>query len=175
MYMVVASSLREAFQRYLLAEHYESRLLEDGSIAIPDWHGGETVYSHPLEAFESECKSLDGQHGNLWDVREYIESRWSIDFGEVFCSENPFDVKFYIDEAREQFQLDHPGIRASAFIWRLEKGVLVTFHRRRNRRRRWPIEIVARYLFSRLPEMSVIDSTLSLDEIVNGIIVSFPA
>ena len=50
------------------------------------------------------------------------------------------------NQCRPTFREAFPKLRARAFVWYLKDGPLVTFHRRVHPRRRWPVEIIARYL-----------------------------
>lgn len=121
--------------------------LEDGSLRTGDGYGGEITYSHPLECFEAEEKA-DGWNGNTAEIRELRESDLNKPFAEPFWSADPDDIKTCIEVCRPLFRAAFPASRAKAFVWPLKEGSLVTFHRRKNPKRRWPIEIIARYLIT---------------------------
>ena len=144
-FLVRAPSLREAMAKYFVEEMQGAELLEDGSIQTGDGWGGKTIYTNPLECIESEEKSQDGLYGQSWEIRELRDEPWDADFAEVFCSADPSDIEGYISLCRPVFSKEFPRSRARAFVWYLKDGPLVTFHRRINPRRRWPVEIIARY------------------------------
>ena len=116
-------------------------------IRTDDGWGGQTVYAHPLECIESEEKSQDGLYDQSWEIRELRDEHWGAEFAEVFCSANPSEIEERLsNHAATPFREAFPKSRARAFVWYLKDGPLVTFHRRVNPRRRWPVEIIARYL-----------------------------
>jgi hypothetical protein len=123
-----------------------SRRFVDGLIETEDGWGGRIVDQHPLECIESEEKSQDGLHGISWEIRKLREEHWEAKMAEVFCSADPDAIQDYIASCRPIFREAFPTSRARAFVWYLKDGPLVTFHQRKNRRRRWPIKIMARYL-----------------------------
>ena len=145
MWLVKAPSLAEAFTKYYVSETLDAEILEDGSIRTQGCGSVKVVYAHPLECVESELKSYDGLCGNSWELRELSEQHWQADFAEVFCSADPDDVARYIERCRPLFQTSFPQSRARAFVWYLKTGPLVTFHRRKDKRCRHPIEILGRY------------------------------
>lgn len=142
---VCAPSLGEAMAVYYVQDMQDTERLEDGSIRTGDGYGGEIIYSHPLECIEAK-KKVDGWDGNSWEIKELRDSDWNKPFSEAFWSADPDDIKMCIEVCRPLFRAAFPASRAKAFVWPLKGGSLVTFHRRKNPRRRWPIEIMARYL-----------------------------
>jgi hypothetical protein len=145
-WLIRAASLREALIKYALEECGGAELQEDGSITVDDGYGGKTLYTHPLACIESEVKasgSGDDWHG--WEVRQLQQAHWDADFTEVFCSENPFDLKHYIELSRPLLRQRYPRSRARAFVWYLVDGPLVTFYRPARKGRPWPIEVLGRY------------------------------
>jgi len=145
--LLCAPSLREAMATYYVQQSQNAERLEDGSIRIGDSYTqcGKITYTHPLECIESMEKA-DGWNGNSWEIQEVRGNPWAKEFAEIHVSADPDDVKTYIEVCRPFFRKAFPNSRARAFVWYLKAGALVTFHRRKNARRRWPIEVMARYL-----------------------------
>ena len=143
-----APSLREALATYSLRRQ-GAELLEDGSIQMGDSYtnNGKMIFSHPLECIESMEKA-DHWNGNSWEIQELWDQYWEDQSAQIFSSSDPDDIRGYIDVCRPIFRAAFPQSRAEAFVWPLKDGPLVTFHRRKNPRRRWPIEIMARYLMT---------------------------
>jgi hypothetical protein len=144
LHLLRAESLRGAMTGW--ARSLGAEILEDGSIRTDDGYGGKIVYAHPLEFVELEYKTLDGQHGRSWEVLELCDAHWEASYTDAFCSADPNVVDGYICRCRPALREAFPTSRARAFVWYLKDGPLVTFHRRLNPRRRWPAEIIARYL-----------------------------
>ena len=143
-WMVRAASVRDAMQQFALDQCADLR--EDGTLVSQDGYGGQIVYEHPLACIEGQEKIwTGGEDWNGWEIRGLREEWWQQSFAEVFCSENPGDVQDYIELCRPLLRLIYPRSRARAFVWYLEDGPLVTFYRSARPRRRWPIEILARY------------------------------
>jgi hypothetical protein len=139
-WLVRAPTLRDAMQQYVLAQGAQAELLKDGSLSVDDGYGGKIVYAHPLACIEAEEKTWAG-----WEVRELQEEHWQAGFAEVFCSENPHDLKEHIQHCLPLLRQRYPRSRARAFVWYLRDGPLVTFYRRAYQRRRRRIEILVRY------------------------------
>lgn len=144
MFFVHAASLVEAMVIYSI-QYKGVELLENGSLKSGDGWGGDVIYSHTLECIESEERA-DGWNGNSWEIQELKDTDWNTPFAEAFWSNDPDDIKTWIEMARPIFRAAFPKSRAKAFVWYLKEGILVTFHRRKSPTRRWPIEIMARYL-----------------------------
>ncbi len=139
-----ADSLAEAMTKYC-GESCGEEILADGGIRTQGCGKAMVVYTHPLECIESEMKSYDGVDGYSWEIRELQEEHWQANFAEVFCSAAPAEVENHIRLCRPQFRQAFPQSRARAFVWYLKSGPLVTFHRRKEKRCRWPIEVLGRY------------------------------
>ncbi len=131
---------------YFVSQMQGAVVLDDGSIRTSDGWSGTIIYSHPLECIESEEKALDGLHGYSWEIRELQDQHWGAEVAEVFCSAEPYSLAQYVGLCRPVFREAFPKSRARAFVWYLKDGPLVSFHRRKHPRRRWPVEIIARYL-----------------------------
>ena len=144
-WLVRASSLAEAMTKYHIQESGTAELLADGAIRTQGCGSTLLVYSHPLECIESEFKSADGLDSRSWEIRELQEQHWQEDFAEVFCSADPYAIENYIRLCRPEFHKAFPQSRARAFVWYLKSGPLVTFHRRKKKQCRWPIEVLGRY------------------------------
>ena len=144
-WLVRASSLAEALTKYYIQETCGAELLADGSIRTQGCGNTLVVYTHPLECIESEMKSYDGLVGRSWEIRELQEQHWQEDFAEVFCSADPDEIESYIRLCRPEFHKAFPQSRARAFVWYLKSGPLVTFHRRKKKQCRLPIEVLGRY------------------------------
>lgn len=173
-WLVRASSLREAMAAHYLHDMAGAEHLDDGSIQTGDSYGGKIIYSHPLECIESEVKSLDGIGGHSWEMRELQDQHWEADFAEVFGSNDPADVEEYINACRPVFCKAFPKSRARAFVWYLKEGPLVTFHRRKEQRRRWPIQIMARYLLPWKDWEQVREWHGTHDDLLEQMIVEYP-
>lgn len=141
-----ARSLRDVMEKYALEQCPSAELREDGCLLVDDGYGGQILYEHPLACIEAEEKTYNGGLSwNGWEVRQLQPQHWEAEFADVFCSENPYDVEFHIENCRPLLRQKYPRSRARAFVWYLKDGALVTFYRRANRRRRWPIEVLGRY------------------------------
>ena len=127
----------------------------DGSLISEDG----LLYSHPLAFVESQYKSNDKYdelqwstkddkllNGSCWEIHALPTQAWEAELAEVFCSAEPWAIGEYISLCRAEFRKKHPRSRARAFVWYLNDGPLVTFHRRQNKAHDWPIEVVGRYL-----------------------------
>ncbi len=86
-FTVCAPSLAEAMATYSVKYRGAERL-EDGSLKTGDGYGGQIIYSHPLECFESEEKA-DGWNGNTTEIRELLEADLNKPFAEPFWSADP--------------------------------------------------------------------------------------
>ncbi len=148
MRLVRASSLREAMMEEAL-RWQQAKELENGSIQMEDGYTdhGKVIFSHPLEFIESLWKA-DHWNGNSWEVQELWDQHWEAKSAQIFLSSDPDDNRGFIELCRPHFRADFPASRAEAFVWPLYDGALVTFHRRKQSRRRWPIEVLGRYLMS---------------------------
>ena len=140
---------------------------EGETFITSDGYGGKIVYTHPLECIEAEEKIWHGGEGwNGGEIKELTDAHWDASYLEVFCSENPFDVESYIQICQPLLRAHYPRSRARGFVWYLKDGPLVTFYRRKNRARRWPIEILVRYLLPWKDWPQAQEWTGSLDDIL---------
>ena len=144
MQLINSPSLGEAMATYSLVHTLDVERLEDGSIRSGDSYGGHIIFSHPLAYIESFQKA-DGWDGNTWEIQEVLDRQLAANAAQIFCSADPDDIKTYIQVCRPFFRAAFPKSWARAFVWPLRKGALVTFHRRKNPTRRWPVEVMARY------------------------------
>jgi hypothetical protein len=130
-WLVRAPTLQEAMLQYTLDWCAgNAKLLDDGRLAVNDGEGGQVIFEHPLACIEAEEKiHLGGSHWNGWEIKQLQQQHWAAAFAEVFCSENPYDVKEHIECCRPLLHQKYPRSRARAFIWYLEDGPLVTFYR----------------------------------------------
>ncbi|HZT43519.1 MAG TPA: hypothetical protein VFA07_15250 [Chthonomonadaceae bacterium] len=165
-WLVRAPSIREAIILYVREEL--TGVGEGETFITSDGYGGKVVYTHPLECIEAEEKIWHGGKGwNGWEIRELTDQHWAARYAEVFCSENPYDVERYIAVCRPLLRARYPRSRARAFVWYLKEGPLVTFYRRKNPARRWPIEILVRYLLPWEDWPQVQEWSGSYDDILN--------
>lgn len=152
--LIRAGSLYEALITSIVADSLKS-IHRDSVLTTPDG----TTYSHPLAYIESLCKSNDKfdelqvrdkdnqlLNGQSWEIRALPAEALNAEVADVFCSAEPWSLNGYISLCRAEFRKKHPRSRARAFVWYLNDGPLVTFHRRLNKAHRSPIEIVGRYL-----------------------------
>jgi hypothetical protein len=144
-WLVRAASIGDAMRRFYVEDTSGAELGDDGTIRTHGCGSTTIIFTHPLECFESELKSYDGLYGTGWEIRELDEQHLRADFAEVFCSADPDEIAGHIHLCRPLFLQKHPGSRARAFVWYLKTGPLVTFHRRKEKRCRHPIEILCRY------------------------------
>jgi hypothetical protein len=148
-WLIRANSLRDALIRFALEECAEAELQDDGHIAVSNGYGDKIQYDHPLACIENEEKIYNGgESWNGWEIKLLQEKHWIVEFTEVFCSENPFDVENYIELCRPLHRQRYPRSRARGFVWYLKEGPLVTFYRLIKRRHCWPAEVLDRYLIS---------------------------
>lgn len=154
--LVRAASLQEALTKLAVGDR-EAKLQSDGSLVTPDG----IIYPHSLAFIESHYKSNDKYdelqwsekekkllNGSCWEIRVLPAEALDVEIAEVFCSAEPWSIGEYIRLCRSEFRKRYPRSRARAFVWYLNDGPLVTFHRRQNKAHDRPIEIVGRYLIS---------------------------
>ncbi len=153
-HLIRATSLQEALTKFAVKQ-CGAKLRTDGNVILWD----DVTYFHPLAFIESEYKSHDKfdelqwdtkndklLNGACWEIRALPAEAWEAETAEVFCSAEPWSLGEYIDLCRAELRKKHPRSRARAFVWYLNDGPLVTFHRRQNRARPQPIEVVGRYI-----------------------------
>jgi hypothetical protein len=143
-WLVSAPSLKDAMIQYTLDQYADAELHEDGRFALD--YGGRVFYDHPLACIEEEKAWNGGQGWNGWEIRQLQPAHWEAACAEVFCSEDPDEVKEHIECCRPLLRQKHPRSRAKGFVWYLKEGPLVTFYRPARRGCRWPIKISGRYL-----------------------------
>lgn len=151
-YLVQAETLRDAIIKQALEDG--ATIGENGTLISDDGWGGKTVYEHPLAYIEAEEKVQRGSKEWLgWQIHELQVQHWEAEYAEVFCSENPGDVEYYIEFCRPLLRKHYQRSQAHAFVWYLYGGPLVTFYRSRKRRRMWPYQVLGRYqiLWSEYP------------------------
>jgi hypothetical protein len=135
-YLSAAVGVREAIEGYLLEFDPELQLIANG--ALVEGTGRYAVtYPHPLAYIEAHHKP----HGE-WQIRELPADACRAPLTEAFCGEDESDVAVHLAACREVLRRDHPGSRASGFVWYLQDGVLVTFYRRK----RGGITVLQRYV-----------------------------
>lgn len=187
-----AHSLKEALTKFAIEENgVEAK--SDGSLVSGDG----LVYPHPLALIESEYKSHDKfdelqwdtkndklLNGACWEIRALPAEAWDAEIAEVFCSAEPWSLGEYISLCRTELRKKYPRSRARAFVWYLEDGPMVTFHRRQNRADAQPIEVMGRYIipwqrqhwpnpYSLTPEM-VQEWHGTFDDVLTQMRINFP-
>jgi hypothetical protein len=175
-WLVRAASLREAMLQYTLDWCAGSEaLLDDRRLAVDDGDGGQVIYEHPLACIEAREKThWSGWDWNGWEIKQLQPQHWEAAFAEVFCSENPNDVKEYIECCRPLLRQKYPRSRARAFIWYLKEGPLVTFYRPARRGRRWPVKILGRYLLPWKEWPQAQEWTGTYDDILEQMATEYP-
>lgn len=153
-HLVRAASLREALIQFVIKD-IGAKSRSDGSLLV----GNDVVYPHPLALIESEYKVHDKfdelqwdekndklLNGSCWEVRGLPDAAWEKDVAEVFCSAEPWSLAGYIELCRTELRKKYPRSRARAFVWYLDDGPMVTFHRRTYRKNQQRIKVVGRYI-----------------------------
>lgn len=138
-WLINSETLIEALYNYI-SEDY-SDFYKDGTWSIPDGHGGENIYLHPIELIENEEKCL-----HEWDIREVTDKNWNAPISEGLVGENPWDIQEHIRYALSAKHHIQPGQKPRAFVWYLQDGPLVTFYKRTRKRHPKPIIITERLL-----------------------------
>ena len=173
-WLVGAASLNEALMKYFVQIDGSVEILNDGSIRTQGWGNIPVVYESPLECIESELKSSDGIWGNSWEIRELQDQHWQADFAEVFCSADPSEIANHIRLCQPLFHKEFPHSRARAFVWYLNSGPLVSFHRRKKKRCRSPIEVLRRYHLPWKTWPKVTEWHGSHDDILEQMAIEYP-
>jgi hypothetical protein len=172
-WLVVASSLREAIQKWIGDVRYDGTISD--IITSDDGYGGQIVYDHPLAYIESEEKPCyNGTEWNGWEIRKLHPKHFEADVAEVFCSEEPYSVEGYIEKCRPSLRLLYPRSRAKGFVWYLKDGPLVTFYRPKNKRRRWPIEVLCRFHLRWKQWNNILEWHGSYDDILSQMSIDYP-
>jgi hypothetical protein len=172
-WLIAAESIAEAMTRYCTGSGSDATVQSDGSI-VSAACAAPVVYEHVLQYIESEYKSEGGPIGSVWEIRELRDEHWNASLAEVFCGPNPTEVADHVRRCKARFNSAFPRQRARAFVWYLRTGPLVTFHRRKRKSCKVPIEVIARY---HLPwrEPSVIEEFLGgFDEIIAHLAIEYP-
>jgi hypothetical protein len=173
-WFVRADSPKSAMAAFCVHDTVGAELLEDGSISYPGCGNAHIVYGNPLECIESEMKSYDGLCGHSWEIRELREEHWRASIAEVFCSADPDDVEGHIRQCRPLFRASFPRSRARAFVWYLNSGPLISFHRRKDPACRTPIEILARYHIAWNDRDNVVEWRGTHNDILARLAVEYP-
>jgi hypothetical protein len=143
----VGYSVREetpdaAIRRFLAEQDEQLAFHPDGSLSFP-YEGSAIRYPHPLACIEALYKT-----SGEWQLRELPKAALTSEYQELFVGEHPHDVERLVKECRPAFREQFPHARASAFVWYLQTGALVTFYRRNRRKRPFAIQVLQRYLIN---------------------------
>src|SRR5688572_29599328 len=120
-HFVQASGATEAITRFIVNQNSRTLLKLDGSV-----QEGLHFYPHPLAYIESVYKA-QGE----WQIRELPEWVWQAEIVEAFCGESEDGPASIIADCRAHFAREFPRRRASAFVWYLRDGALVTFYQKK--------------------------------------------
>jgi hypothetical protein len=136
-YLVGAPTVLEAVWQFILDQDSDVIREQGGTLRLRTPRLVR-AYPHPLAYVEANYKCREE-----WQIREVRQQAWGSACEELICSEDPRDVTQHINQCRPLLRGRFPGSRASAFIWYVQQGVLVTFYRRT---RAFEIDVVQRYL-----------------------------
>jgi hypothetical protein len=140
--LVPAPSPLLAIESYLQWQN-DVEVHPDHSVSIR--YGRKIIfYPHPLAAVEAGDKVF-----GEWQIRKVSPEVWATDEPvEFFLGEHPDEVESQIALCRPYLRADHPRSRASAFVWYLKQGSLVTYYRRAGELQ---IEVLGRFHIGVLP------------------------
>lgn len=174
-WLLKADTLYDAFRKYALDQF--AREGENGDLIVNTGSDDPIIFDHPLPCIEAIEKNQPyyrlGWSG--WEIREIGQECWDAEMAEVFCSENPYDIREYISLCRPLLSESLPDSKARAFVWYLKDGPLVTFYRKRSSRWDWhPLQYLGRFLIPWAESSKPREWQGTYDDILDQMRIVFP-